>query len=59
LGFKENLLWVQTFDTIEDLRQALIAFRETHNATWLIQRHGSRPPRAIRAEQLSPAALAA
>jgi len=22
---KENLLWVQTFDTIEDLRQALLA----------------------------------
>jgi putative transposase len=30
---KENLLWVRTFDTVEDLRQALIAFRDTYNAT--------------------------
>jgi hypothetical protein len=26
---KENLLWVQTFDTIEQLRHALLAFRDT------------------------------
>jgi hypothetical protein len=26
---KENLLWVRTFETIEELRQALLAFRET------------------------------
>jgi transposase InsO family protein len=56
---KENLLWVQTFTTVEELRQALLEFRETYNATWLIERHGFRPPNAIRAEQLSPAALAA
>jgi putative transposase len=43
----------------EELRQALLAFRETYNATWLIERHGFRPPAAIRTEQLSPAALAA
>jgi putative transposase len=56
---KENLLWVQTFNTVEELRQALLEFRETYNAAWLIERHGFRPPSAIRAEQLSPAALAA
>ena len=56
---KENLLWVRTFDTVEELRVALLAFRETYNATWLIERHGFRPPSAIRAEQLSSAALAA
>jgi putative transposase len=56
---KENLLWVQTFNTIEDLRRALLNFRETYNATWLIERHGFRPPSDVRAEQLSPAALAA
>jgi putative transposase len=56
---KENLLWVHTFDTVEDLRQALLAFRDAYNATWLIERHGFRSPAAIRAEQLSPAALAA
>jgi putative transposase len=26
---KENLLWVRTFDTIEELRQALLQFRQT------------------------------
>jgi putative transposase len=56
---KENLLWVRTFDTVEQLRLALLDFRETYNATWLIERHGFRPPAAIRAEQLPPAALAA
>jgi putative transposase len=56
---KENLLWVQTFRTVEDLRRALLAFREIYNTTWLIERHGFRPPSAIRAEQLSSAALAA
>ena len=56
---KENLLWVQSFGSIEELRQALLAFREAYNRTWLIERHGFRPPTAIRDEQLSPAALAA
>ena len=50
---------MRTFDTVEQLRHALIAFREIHNATWLIERHGFRSPAAIRAEQLPPAAKAA
>jgi putative transposase len=56
---KENLLWVRTFDTVEQLRQALFESRETHNSTWLIERHGFRPPKAVRQDQLQPAALAA
>jgi putative transposase len=28
---KESLLWVRTFDTVEDLRRALAEFRETYN----------------------------
>lgn len=56
---KENLLWVQHFETVEDLRRALLAFRDVYNETWLIERHGFRPPAAIRAAQLPPAALAA
>src|SRR3954447_15484582 len=31
---KENLLWVRTFDTVEELRQALLVFRELYNTTW-------------------------
>lgn len=56
---KENLLWVEHFDTVEDLRRALLAFRDLYNETWLIERHGFRPPAAIRTAQLPPAALAA
>ena len=56
---KENLLWVRTFDTVEDLRRALLEFRDAYNTTWLIERHGFRTPDAVRQEQLQPAALAA
>jgi putative transposase len=50
---------VRTFDTIEDLRQALLAFRDTYNTTWLIERHGFLTPAAFRQRQLQPAARAA
>ena len=56
---KENLLCVHSFDTIEELRQALLAFRQTYNTTWLIERHGFIMPTAFRQSQLQPAALAA
>ena len=56
---QENLLWVRAFDTLEELRQALLAFRESYNTTWLIERHGFQTPAAVRQSQLSPAALAA
>ena len=56
---KENLLWVRHFETIEELRQALLEFRETYNARWLIERHGYLSPAAFRHKQLQPAAEAA
>src|SRR3954470_15869682 len=56
---KENLLWVHTFDTVEELRQALLVFREAYNTTWLIERHGFQAPAAVRQNQLSLAAMAA
>jgi putative transposase len=55
----ENLLWVRTFDSVEELRQALLVFREVYNTTWLIERHGFRTPAAARQSQLSSMALAA
>src|SRR4051794_39299194 len=55
---KENLLWVRTFDTVEELRQALLDFRESYNTTWLIERHGFQTPAAVRQNQLSTAARA-
>ena len=56
---KENLLWIRTFGTVEGLRWALLEFRDAFNATWLVERHGFRPPNAVRQDRLSPAALAA
>ena len=56
---KENLLWVRTFNTIEELRQALLAFRETYNDSWLIKRHGFLSPAEYRRRQLQPLAQAA
>jgi transposase InsO family protein len=56
---KENLLWVRCFETIEDLRRALLESQQTYNEQWLIERHGHRPPAAIRREQamrMQPAA---
>ena len=56
---KENLLWVQTFNTIEELRQALLTFRKTYNTSWLIERHGFISPAEYRRQQLQPLAKAA
>ncbi len=58
-ALKENLLWVRRFDTIEELRQGLLAFRESYNSTWLIDWHGFRTPQAVRQNQLPSASLAA
>jgi transposase InsO family protein len=56
---KENLLWLRTFETIEELRQALLDFKETYNTTWLIERHGFISPAQFRQQQLQLAANAA
>lgn len=48
---KENLLWVRTFDTIEELRTTLVEFARYYNETWLVARHGYRTPAQVRADQ--------
>jgi transposase InsO family protein len=48
---KENLLWVKTFDTIEELRAALVEFARHYNETWLVARYGYRTPAQVRADQ--------
>jgi transposase InsO family protein len=45
---KEQLLWVRHFATVEELRQALFAFKETYNREWLIGRLGYRSPAQVR-----------
>ena len=56
---KENLLWVRTFATVEELRQALLDFKRTYNQNWIIQRHGYKTPAQVRREQLQALPLAA
>ncbi|MGO9846861.1 MAG: integrase core domain-containing protein, partial [Methylocella sp.] len=51
---KENLLWVKTFDTIEELRAALVEFATRYNETWLVARHGYKTPAKVRLEQTMP-----
>jgi transposase InsO family protein len=46
---KEQLLWVQSFDTVEELRQALLEFKERFNRHWLLQRHRYATPAQVRA----------
>ena len=46
---QEQVLWTQGFDTIEDLRLALLAFKERYNREWLVKRHGHRTPSQVRA----------
>jgi putative transposase len=56
---KENLLWLRTFQTVEELRLALLTFKQTYNEHWLIERHGHRSPAQFRRDQMDNPALAA
>ena len=56
---KENLLWVRRFDTVEELRLALLAFRRIYNQSWIIERHGYRTPAQVRADQIGQLPMAA
>lgn len=49
---KENLLWARHFDTVEDLRRALLEFKETYNRKWIIGRHGYKTPSQVRERQV-------
>src|SRR5438045_7480453 len=43
---------------VEELRQASLEFRQTCNASWLIERHGFLTPVQFRQKQLQTAAIA-
>jgi transposase InsO family protein len=45
---KEQLLWVRTFQNVEELRQALAEFRERYNQHWIAQRLGYFTPAQAR-----------
>ena len=56
---KENHLWVRHFETIEELRLALLDFAAWYNTHWLVARHRHRTPAQVRADQQSVVDLAA
>ena len=56
---KENLLWVRDFETIEELRLALIDFARWYNDNWLVARHRYKTPAQIRENQMTPCDQAA
>ena len=56
---KENLLCIRRFATIEELRLALLAFQQTYNQSWIIERHGYRTPAQVRTDQIGQLPMAA
>jgi transposase InsO family protein len=50
---KENLLWIQVFEDIEDLNQALQEFKHLYNTQWLIARHNHKTPNQVRERRLA------
>jgi putative transposase len=56
---KENLLWVRTFETVEDLRLALLEFKRRYNEHWIVERLGYRTPAQARKDACLAAEIAA
>lgn len=45
---KEQVLWIERFDTLEALRARIREFAHDYNREWLLERHGYRSPREAR-----------
>ncbi len=45
---KEQLIWVQHFETVEDLQQALQSFKLRYNQRWLVSKHDYVTPSQAR-----------
>ena len=45
---KENVLGVRSFDTIEELRLALLEFKRTYNEQWMLEKYNYRSPAQVR-----------
>jgi hypothetical protein len=55
---KENLLWLRAFQTVEELRQALLDFKRQYNEHWILERLGYRTPARARQDRLADLAEA-
>ena len=54
---KEQVLWIERFDTLEELRARIRRFARDFNQHWLLERHGYRTP-AQACESLRQPAMA-
>jgi hypothetical protein len=55
---KEQVLWIERFDTFEQLRTAVRTFAVTYNHEWLLERHSYRTPIQAREHLLNQALVA-
>ena len=51
------MLWIERFDTLDELRARIRQFARDFNEHWLLERHGYRTPRQAR-DALRQAAMA-
>jgi transposase InsO family protein len=56
---KENFLWIRRFATVEELRLALLKFKNAYKHKWMVGRHGYKTPAQVRAAQTLPLPKAA
>jgi putative transposase len=56
---KEQLLWLRPFRNVEELRLALLEWKDRYNRSWLIERHGYLTPEQARRQHEEGAKLAA
>ncbi len=49
---KENVLWVRSFETIEELRLALLEFKRTYNEQWMLEKYDYRSPAQVRRDRV-------
>jgi len=47
---KEQLLWLQTFTSVAALNEALAAFKEHYNGSWLVAKHHYLTPSEVRVQ---------
>ena len=50
---KEQLLWMRRFKSLEELRIALLEFRENYNQHWMVEKHGHLSPKQIYEKHLA------
>ena len=56
---KEQVLWIERFETLEELRLAVRRFGRAYNEHWLIERHGYHTPTEAREHLHAQAAATA